>query len=103
MLGHCSPRNVNELFDVATNFASGEEAVGTIFDSKKGKRAVDAPAAGSKPKDPTKGQKWGMKGKKAQQAPRVPKHDEDSDEVHAVDPAGKGARGPLEGAAYSMI
>ena len=64
-LGRRSPRNVNELFDVATNFASGEEAVGAIFDSKKGKQVVDTPAEGSKPKDPTKKQKWGMKGKKA--------------------------------------
>jgi hypothetical protein len=27
----------NELFDIATSFASGEEAVGAIFDGKKGK------------------------------------------------------------------
>ena len=46
-LGRRSPRNVNELFDVATNFASGEEAVGAIFDSRKGKRAVDTPAEGN--------------------------------------------------------
>jgi hypothetical protein len=26
----------NELFDIATGFTSGEEAVGAIFDGKKG-------------------------------------------------------------------
>ena len=100
-LGRRSPRNVNEMFDIATNFASGEEAVGAIFDRKKGKRVVEAPAESSKPKDPTKSQKRGMKGKKAQQALRAQEHDKDSDDVHAVDPAGKGARGPLEGVACS--
>jgi hypothetical protein len=33
----------NELFNIATSFASGEEAVGAIFDGKKGKRSDDAP------------------------------------------------------------
>jgi hypothetical protein len=42
----------NELFDIATSFASGKEAVGAIFDGKKGKRMDDAPAEGSKSKDP---------------------------------------------------
>jgi hypothetical protein len=37
-LGRSPPVDSNELFDIATNFASGEEAVGAIFDSKKGKR-----------------------------------------------------------------
>ena len=77
-LGRNPPRSVNELFDVATNFASGEEAVGAIFDSKKGKRVVDAPAEGSKPKDPMRNQKRGMKGKKARHAPRA----QELDEVH---------------------
>jgi hypothetical protein len=47
-----SPQVVsNELFDIATSFASGEEAVGAIFDGKKGKRVDDAPAEGSKSKE----------------------------------------------------
>jgi hypothetical protein len=33
----------NELFDIATSFAFDEEAVGSIFDGKKGKRVDDAP------------------------------------------------------------
>jgi hypothetical protein len=41
----------NELFDIATSFASREEAVGAIFDGKKGKRVDDAPAEGSKSKE----------------------------------------------------
>jgi hypothetical protein len=44
--------NSNELFDIATSFAFGEEAVGAIFDGKKGKRVDDAPAEGSNSKEP---------------------------------------------------
>jgi hypothetical protein len=40
----------NELFDIATSLTSGEEAVGAIFDGKKGKRVDDVPAEGSKSK-----------------------------------------------------
>jgi hypothetical protein len=36
------PVDSNELFDIATSFASGEEAVGAIFDGKKGKRGQHA-------------------------------------------------------------
>jgi hypothetical protein len=46
------PVDSNELFDIATSCASGEEAVRAIFDRKKGKRVDDAPAEGSKSKDP---------------------------------------------------
>jgi len=38
--------NTNELFDAATNYAAGEEAVGAIFDDKSSKRKDDAPAEG---------------------------------------------------------
>jgi hypothetical protein len=58
------PVDSNELFDIATSFASGEEAVGAIFDGKKGKRVDDAPAEGSKSKEPQQKHKWGKKGKK---------------------------------------
>jgi hypothetical protein len=37
-LGRSPLADSNELFDIATSFASGEEAVGAIFDGKKGKR-----------------------------------------------------------------
>jgi hypothetical protein len=53
----------NELFDIATSFASGEEAVGAIFDGK-GKRSDDAPAEGSKSREPNRKDKRGKKGKK---------------------------------------
>jgi hypothetical protein len=49
-LGCSPPADSNELFDIATSFASGEEAVGAIFDGKKGKRMDDAPMEGSKSK-----------------------------------------------------
>jgi hypothetical protein len=58
------PADSNELFDIATSFASGEEAVGTIFDCKKGKRVDDAPAEGSKSKEPQQKHKRSKKGKK---------------------------------------
>jgi hypothetical protein len=35
-LGRSPPVDSNELFDIATCFASGEEAEGAIFDGKKG-------------------------------------------------------------------
>ena len=41
------PANTNELFDAATNYAAGEEAVGAIFDNKTSKRKEDAPAEDS--------------------------------------------------------
>jgi hypothetical protein len=51
-LGRSPPVDSNELFDIATSFSSGEEAVGGIFDRKKGKRVDDAPVEGSKSKEP---------------------------------------------------
>jgi hypothetical protein len=50
-LGRSPPVDSNELFDIATSFASGKEAVGAIFDGKKGKRTDDAPPEGSKSKE----------------------------------------------------
>jgi hypothetical protein len=61
-LGRSPPVDSNELFDIATSFASGEEAVGAIFDGKKGKRMDDAPAEGSKSKEPQQKHKRGKKG-----------------------------------------
>jgi hypothetical protein len=43
-LGRSPPVDSNELFDIATSFAYGEEALGAIFDGKKGKRVDDTPA-----------------------------------------------------------
>jgi hypothetical protein len=50
-LGRSPPVDSNELFDIATSFASGEEAMGAIFDGKKGKRTDEAPTEGSKSKE----------------------------------------------------
>jgi hypothetical protein len=63
-LGRSPPVDSNELFDIATSFASGEEAVVAIFDGKNGKRVDDVPAEGSKSKEPQQKHKWGKKGKK---------------------------------------
>ena len=46
-LARSRPVNTNELFDAATNYAAGEEAVGAIFDDKPSKCKDDAPAEGS--------------------------------------------------------
>jgi hypothetical protein len=53
-LGRSSPVDSNELFDIATSFTSGEEAVGAIFDGKKGKRVDDAPGRAASPRSPSR-------------------------------------------------
>jgi hypothetical protein len=58
-LGRSPPADSNVLFDIATSFASGEEAVGAIFEGKKGKRVDDVPAEGSKSKEPHQKNKRG--------------------------------------------
>ena len=70
-LARSRPANTNELFDAATNYAAGEEAVGAIFDDKPNKRKNDAPAerGNAKINAPAKKQKRGRKGKK--QAPPI--------------------------------
>ena len=94
-LGRSPPTSANELFDVVTNFASGEEAVGSIFDSEKGKRKGEAPAEGSKTKNLVKKQKRGRKGKKkGQQNQHDQGQGEDSDETLAVTSDRKGPRRP---------
>jgi hypothetical protein len=42
-LGRSPPVDSNELLDITTSFASGEEVVGAILDGKKGKRVDDTP------------------------------------------------------------
>jgi hypothetical protein len=69
-LGRNPPADSNELFDIATSFASGEEAVGAIFDGKKGKRSDDAPAEGSKSREPHRKDKRGKKEKKPRREAR---------------------------------
>jgi hypothetical protein len=53
-LGRSLPVDSNELFDIATSFASGEEAVGAIFDGKKGKRVDGAPRRAASPRSPSR-------------------------------------------------
>jgi hypothetical protein len=89
-LGHCTPANSNELFDIATSFASGEEVVGAIFDEKKGKCADDAAAEGSKSRELQQKHKRGKKGKKPRREARAPGCDDDGEEALAVNPARRG-------------
>jgi hypothetical protein len=91
-LGRSMPVDSNELFDIATSFASGEEAVGAIFDGKKGKCVDDTPAEGSKSKEPSQKNKRGKKGKKLRREAREQGHDEDDGKALAVDPARRGPR-----------
>jgi hypothetical protein len=91
-LGRSPPADSNELFDIATSFASREEAVGAIFDGKKGKRSDDAPAEGSKSREPHRKDKRGKKGKKPHREAREQGRDGDDAEALAVDPARRGPR-----------
>jgi hypothetical protein len=91
-LGRSPLVDSNELFDITTSFAPGEEAVGAIFDGKKGKRMDDAPAEGSKSKEPHQKNKRGKKGKKPRREAREQGHDDDNGEALAVDPARRGPR-----------
>jgi hypothetical protein len=70
-LGRSPPVDSNELFDIATSFASDEEAVEAIFDGKKGKRVDDAPAEGTKSEEPQQKHKRGKKGKKPRREARA--------------------------------
>jgi hypothetical protein len=91
-LGRSPPVHSNELFDITTSFASGEEVVGTIFDGKKGKRVDNAPAEGNKSKEPHQKNKRGKKGKKPRREAREQGRDDDGDEAFAVEPARRGPR-----------
>jgi hypothetical protein len=91
-LGRSPPVDSNKMLDIATSFASGEEAVGPIFDGKKGKRVDDAPAEGSKSKELRQKNKRGKKGKKPHREARKQGHDDDDCEALAIDPARRGPR-----------
>jgi hypothetical protein len=91
-LGPSPQVDSNELFDIATSFASGKEAVGSIFNCKKGKHVDDAPAEGSKSKEPQQKHKRGKKGKKLRHKAHAQGHDDDKDEALAVDSARSGPR-----------
>jgi hypothetical protein len=91
-LGRSPPVDSNELFDIATSFASGEGAVGAIFDGKKGKRTDDMPAKGSKSKELHQKNKRGNKRKKPRREAREQGRDGDDAEALAVDPARRGPR-----------
>jgi hypothetical protein len=88
------PVDSNELFDIATSFASGEEAVGAIFDGKNGKSVDDTPAEGSKSKELRQKNKRGKKGKKPRREAREQGHD---GEALAVDPARRAPRAAPRG------
>jgi hypothetical protein len=103
-LGRSPLVDSNELFDISTSSSFGEEAVGAIFDGKKGKHVDDAPAEGSKSKEPQQKHRWGKKGKKPRREVRTQGCDDnDGDDALAVDPARKGPRAAPRGPACSTI
>ena len=59
-LGCRGPRTTKELLDIATSHASGEEAVGAIFDRLKGKakRDEDAGEGASNRPNKKKNKQW---------------------------------------------
>jgi hypothetical protein len=63
-----------------------------LFDGKKGKRADDTPAEGSKSKELRQKNKWGKTGKKPRREAREQGCDDDDGEALAVDPARRGSR-----------
>jgi hypothetical protein len=91
------PAYSNELFDIATSFASGEEAVGAIFDGKKGKRVDDTPVEGSGSKEPQQKHMQDQKGKKLCREACALGRDDDGNEALAVDPARRGPRAAPRG------
>ena len=94
-LGRNPPSSANELFDIATNFASDEEAVGAIFDGEKGKHKGEVPVEDNKAKNNPKKPKRGKKGKKkGLPNQRGQGQEEDSDEALAVTPDRKGPQSP---------
>jgi hypothetical protein len=96
-LGRSPLVDSNELFDFATSFASGEEAVGAIFDGKKGKHVDDAPVEGSKSMKPQQKHKRSKKGKKPRREARMQGRDDNADEGLAVYPARRGPRAAPRG------
>jgi hypothetical protein len=70
--------------------------VGAIFDGKKGKRADDAPAEGSKSKELPQKNKRGKKGKKPHRKAREQRRDDDDGEALAVDRLDGPLERPLE-------
>jgi hypothetical protein len=71
------PVDSNKLFDIATSFASSEEAVGAIFDGKKGKRVDNEPAEGSKFKKHQQKHKRSKKSRKPRRDARAQGRDDD--------------------------
>jgi hypothetical protein len=95
-LGRSPPVDSNELFDIATGFASGEEAVVAIFGGKKGKRTDDTPAEGSKSKELHRKDKRGKKGKKPHREARKQGRDGNDAKALAVDRLDGALDRPLE-------
>jgi hypothetical protein len=53
-LRHNPPVDSNELFDIATSFASSEEAVGAIFDGKRASAWTTRPRRAAGPRSPSR-------------------------------------------------
>jgi hypothetical protein len=100
-LGRSPPVDSNELFDIATSFTSGEEAVGAIFDGKKGKHVDDAPAKGSKSKEPQQKHKRDKKGKMPRREAHAQGRNDDGTRPSLLTQLEWVLERPLEAPAYS--
>jgi hypothetical protein len=79
----------------------GRRSGGAIFDGKKGKRADDTPAEGSKSKELRQKNKRGKKGKKPRREAHEKGRDDDDGEALAGDPARGALDRPLEARGFS--
>jgi hypothetical protein len=90
-LGRSPPVDSNELFDIATSFASGEEAVGAIFDGKRASARTMRPRRAASPGSPTE-RTSGARRERSRAARREQGRDGDDAEALAVDPVLRGPR-----------
>jgi hypothetical protein len=93
-LGRKRPSTVGQLLDIATKYASGDEAVAATSGDTKGERAEPSPAEGGGFANPPKKK---QKGKMLQRAQHTAERDEDSDEALAAEPNRKGPRNDPRG------
>jgi hypothetical protein len=75
--------------------------VGAIFDGKKGKRVDDAPAEGSKSKEPHQKNKRGKKGKKPRREAHEQGRDDDGNEALLLTQLDGALDRPLEALGFS--
>jgi hypothetical protein len=95
-LGRSPPVDSNELFDIATSFASGEEAVGAFSTARRASVWTTRPRKAVSPRSPSRSTS-GARRARSRAARRAQGCDDDRDEALAVDPARRGPRAAPRG------